>query len=299
MSGVNTKTKPHVTNDCDAARQFVNDARQSGQNVGVVMTMGALHAGHLSLVEAANRQCDVSVVTIFVNPIQFGPDEDLANYPRRLEADVAELSSRSVDMVFCPSDDQMVGPGHSTLVQPPKIAEPWEGRCRPGHFQGVATIVLKLLHVIPAHVAFFGQKDYQQFQVIRQMVRELHLPVQLKCCPTVRDEDGLALSSRNVHLDENERTQSLALSRGLSLAAELYEQGEQKAGLLAARIRSELISANITRIDYVALVDPTTLVEVSHVDADTIGLIAAFVGSTRLIDNHRLGAGPIVSRPGQ
>lgn len=299
MSGVSTTAKPRVINDCDAAREFVNDAKRSGQTVGVVMTMGALHAGHLSLVEAANRQCDVSVVTIYVNPTQFGPDEDLANYPRRLEADLAELSSRSVDMVFVPSDDQMLGPGHSTLVQPPRVAEPWEGRCRPDHFQGVATIVLKLLHVIPAHVAFFGQKDYQQFQVIHKMVRELHLPVQPECCPIIRDENGLALSSRNVYLNENEREQSLALSRGLSLAAELYQQGEHGAGLLAARIRSELVSANITRIDYVALVDPTTLVEVSHVDADTIGLIAAFVGSTRLIDNHRLGAGSIASRHAQ
>ena len=299
MSGVSTTARARVINDCDAARAFVNDAKQSGRTVGVVMTMGALHAGHLSLVEAANRQCDVTVVTIYVNPTQFGPDEDLANYPRRLDADLAELSARSVDMVFVPSDDQMVEPGHSTFVQPPKVAEPWEGRCRPGHFRGVATIVLKLLQVIPADVAFFGQKDYQQFQVIRTMVNELHVPVQLECCPIVRDEDGLALSSRNVYLDEGQREQALALSRGLNLAAELYHQGERRAGLLAARIRNELVSADITRIDYVALVNPTTLVEVSHVDADTIVLIAAFVDSTRLIDNHRLGAGSIPSRRAQ
>ncbi len=295
MSGAIITAKPHVIRDCDVAREFVDDAKQAGKSVGVVMTMGAIHAGHLSLVDAANRHCDVSVVTIYVNPTQFGPHEDLSSYPRDLEADLVELESRSVDMVFVPSDDQMFAPGHSTLVQPPKVAEPWEGRVRPGHFQGVATVVLKLLHVIPAHFAFFGQKDYQQFQVVRTMVDELCLPVQLECCPVVRAPDGLALSSRNVYLSESERRQSLALSGGLSRAAELFQQGERKAGTLAARIRSELANASITRIDYVALVDPTTLAEVEHVDTNTIALVAAYAGTTRLIDNHRVGDGAIAS----
>ena len=289
------KVKPMVTGDVDSVRHFVHERRQAGQTVGVVLTMGALHAGHLSLVDASNRQCDVTIVTIFVNPTQFVEGEDLDKYPRDLDSDVEALSSRSVDLVFAPTVQQMYAPDHSTVVQPPAIAESWEGRCRPGHFAGVATVVLKLLQIIPADVSYFGAKDYQQLKVIDTMVRELDVPVRIVGCPILRDADGLALSSRNAYLSASERRQARSLSKGLSVAAELFQQGERKASRLAACIRQHLADAGLTKVDYVALVDAETLSEVASVDQDTVALIAAFVGRTRLIDNRRLGDGPIVA----
>lgn len=289
------KVKPTVTGDVESVRRFVNESRQTGKTVGVVLTMGALHAGHLSLVDASVRQCDVTVATIFVNPTQFVLGEDLEKYPRDLDADVEALSSLSVDLVFAPTVEQMYAANHSTVVQPPAIADPWEGRCRPGHFAGVVTVVLKLLQIIPADASYFGTKDFQQIQVIGTMVRELNVPVRIVGCPIVRDSDGLALSSRNAYLSAPERRQALSLSKGLSVAAEMFQRGERKAARLAACIRQHLADAGLTKIDYVAVVDAETLSEVKTVDQETVALIAAFVGETRLIDNRRLGDGPIVA----
>jgi pantoate--beta-alanine ligase len=255
-----------------------------------------LHAGHLSLVAASNAQCDVTVVTIFVNPTQFGPHEDLENYPRQLDSDVEALSAWAVDLVFAPTKEQMYGAGRSTMIEPPAVAEPWDGRCRPGHFSGVLTIVLKLFHIVPADVAYFGTKDFQQLQVVRAMVRDLNVPVRIVACPTVRDADGLAMSSRNVYLSDAQRSQALSLSRGLSIAAELFQQGERRAAKLAACIRRQMADAGISRVDYVALVEPDTLAEVFTVDQETVALVAAYIGATRLIDNRRLGDGPIPVR---
>ena len=284
-----------VSEDAVSVRHFVRDCQQTGKTVGVVMTMGALHEGHLSLVSASNEQCDITVVTIFVNPTQFGAGEDLDSYPRQLDADLELLGKLSVDYVFAPTVDQMYRDEHSTSICPPSVAEPWEGRCRPGHFGGVATIVLKLLQIIPANVAYFGKKDFQQLQVIRATVADLNVDTVVVGCPIVRDADGLAMSSRNAYLSSTERSNALSLSQGLSAAATMFQQGETNSGTLAACIRQQLAAAGITKVDYVAVVDPDTLHEATKADANSVALIAAFVGETRLIDNRRLGDGPILA----
>jgi pantoate--beta-alanine ligase len=280
---------PRVLSARRDVRRLVIEAQRQGKSVGLVPTMGALHAGHLSLVEAAASEADVCVVTIFVNPTQFLQGEDFERYPRDLKADLQALSGLGVDYVFAPSIGEMLPPGHSTFIEPPEVARPLEGRCRPGHFRGVATIVLKLLHVIPADIAYFGHKDYQQTLVIRRMVEDLDLTTTIRVCPTVRELDGLALSSRNAYLDPGEREQALALSRSLSLAADRVQQGQRDAAEIVSLVRQELAAAGIHKIDYVALVHPETLAEVRRVDQPTLAAVAAVVGSVRLIDNRLVG----------
>jgi pantoate--beta-alanine ligase len=250
--------------------------------------MGALHAGHLSLVEASNRECDFTVVTIFVNPTQFGPHEDFAKYPRSLEADLQKLASVGVDAVFAPSNEEMYPPGFSTYVEPAEVGRLWEGACRPGHFRGVTTIVLKLFHAAPAHVAYFGHKDYQQSTVIRRMVQDLNVPIEIRVMPTIREPDGLAMSSRNAYLDPEERRRALALSQSLRLAEQLVGDGERDASLLRRRIHATLEAAGVDRIDYATIVDPDTLAEVDLIEGAAIVLLAVYVGRTRLIDNCQL-----------
>jgi pantoate--beta-alanine ligase len=251
--------------------------------------MGALHAGHVSLVEASNCECDVTVVTIFVNPTQFGPKEDFAKYPRTLEADLDKLAAHRVDAVFAPSNEEMYPAGFSTYVEPPQAAAPWDGVCRPGHFRGVVTVVLKLFQAVPADAAFFGQKDYQQSVVIRRMVQDLNVPIEIRVMPTVREPDGLAMSSRNVYLSPEERQRALALSRSLHLIEQLAEQGERDAVALRQRMVATLEASGVDRIDYATIVDPETLVELNELTGPAVALIAAHVGGTRLIDNCRLG----------
>ena len=263
--------------------------RAQGQRIGLVPTMGALHEGHLSLIEAARERADTVAATIFVNPTQFGPDEDFARYPRALDADLQALSAAGCDLVFVPSPEEMYPPGSSTLVEPPVVGQPLEGVCRPGHFRGVATIVLKLFQIIPAHVACFGQKDYQQTSVIKRMVADLNVPIEILVCPIIREKDGLALSSRNRYLSSAERRQALALSQALDEAERMVVAGEHKAEPIVAAMRNILTAAGITRIDYVTLADPETLAEVAHLYEPAVALIACFVGSTRLIDNRVLG----------
>lgn len=282
-------TKPTVVQDPAAVRQPIRQAQADGKSVGVVMTMGALHAGHLSLVQASNRECDLTYVTLFVNPTQFLPGEDYKKYPRDLDNDLELLAEYNVEAVFAPDADSLYVPDHSTFVEPPRVAESWEGRCRPGHFRGVTTIVLKLMHILPADIAYFGRKDYQQLMVIRTMVSELDVPTIVRGCAIVRDSDGLALSSRNRYLSDGQRRQALAIPRSLDIAAEMLSAGETTATQIAARIRRELDDAGITRIDYVAVVDPETLEEVRTAEADTVAMTAAYVGDTRLIDNRILG----------
>jgi pantoate--beta-alanine ligase len=260
--------------------------RREGRRVGLVPTMGALHEGHLSLVRIARERADVVVATIFVNPTQFGPNEDLARYPRALEADLQALSATGCDFVFVPSADDIYPPGFSTYVEPPAVAQPFEGVCRPGHFRGVATVVLKLFNLVPADLACFGQKDFQQLVVIRKMVQDLALPIEIVLCPTVRAPDGLAMSSRNRYLSAAERQQALALSRALSHAEQLVAGGERNARAVAAEMRRALSEAGVERIDYAAVADPQTLAENPALDGPAVALIAAFVGSTRLIDNR-------------
>ena len=268
--------------------KVVRSAQAAGKTVGVVMTMGALHEGHLSLVRAYTRRCDVCVVTLFVNPSQFLPDEDWHNYPRHLPSDLDALSRLAVNFVFAPSNQEMYDEDHSTFVDPPSVALPWEGECRPGHFRGVCTIVLKLLNCIPADVAFFGRKDYQQYLVIKKMIQELSLPTEIRDCPTILDIDGLALSSRNQYLSAEQRQQAIALSRCLAEAGELYTKGERRTKQLTTAMRQVIEDAGIQQIDYVAVANSVNLQIEPKASSDSIALVAAHVGDTRLIDNRQL-----------
>lgn len=278
---------PHVRTITSAAEIYAETCalRGSGKSVGLVPTMGALHEGHLSLVRRARSECDVVIATIFVNPTQFGPNEDLARYPRTLERDLEQLSAENCDLVFVPAKEEVYPPGFSTYIEPPAVAAPLEGRCRPGHFRGVATVVLKLFNIIPTDFAYFGQKDYQQSLVIQHMVRDLNLPMKISVCPIVREGDGLALSSRNRYLSPAERQQALALSRSLRRAEALVRAGQRDVTSITAAMRDELTAAGIERIDYAAVADIQTLAELDTLDRPAVALLACFVGATRLIDN--------------
>jgi pantoate--beta-alanine ligase len=276
-----------ITSAADMQRHTLR-LREDGRRIGLVPTMGALHAGHLSLVRAAREVADAVVATIFVNPTQFGPHEDFAKYPRTLEADLQALSAAGCDVVFVPERDEMYPPGSTTFVEPPAVSQPLEGVCRPGHFRGVATIVLKLFHLIPADAAFFGHKDYQQALVIRHMVRDLNVPIEIVVGPTVREADGLALSSRNRYLSPAQRQQAVALSRALDEAQGRVAGGQRDAAQVASAMRNILAAAGIERVDYAAVADPQTLTEHLTIDGPAIALIACYVGTTRLIDNRLL-----------
>jgi len=281
-------SKPKLVSSPAELRAALGELRAKGRTLGFVPTMGALHVGHTSLVEAAQKDGHATIVTIFVNPTQFGPQEDFGKYPRTLDSDLALLGEQKVDLVFAPEKEAIYPPGFSTYVEPPIVAQPLEGHCRPGHFRGVCTVVLKLFNLVPADVAYFGHKDYQQSLVIRHMARDLDLSIQVKVCPTIREPDGLALSSRNRYLSLAERQQAQAISRALRKAAEHVKAGDRQASSLRAQMRSELQLAGIERIDYVAVADPESLAELSVVQNEAIALIACHVGTTRLIDNFRL-----------
>jgi pantoate--beta-alanine ligase len=280
-----TPSKPHLVATAGQLREVLEVVRRQGMRIGLVPTMGALHEGHLSLVRAAKAECDCTVVTIYVNPSQFGPGEDLDRYPRTLPVDLEALAGCGAELVFAPTDDEVYRPGHSTWVEPGSLSRPLEGQCRPGHFRGVATIVLKLLNMVGAHAAYFGQKDYQQALVIRQMVRELDVPIEIRVCPTVREPDGLAMSSRNAYLDADARRQARVLWRSLQRAHELIEQGQRSAETIARQIREIIATAEDARIDYVALVDPETLEPVDRLAARTLAAVAVRIAGVRLIDN--------------
>ncbi len=271
-----------------AAFAQVSHWRTSGLRVGLVPTMGALHAGHISLVERAREECDCVITTIFVNPTQFGPNEDFSRYPRTLEADLTLLRAAQADMVFTPAAEDIYPPGSSTAVLPPKVSLPLEGEFRPGHFQGVATVVLKLFNILPATIAYFGQKDYQQCQVISHMVDELNVPIRVQVCPTVREADGLAMSSRNRYLSTEQRQTALCLWKALQRAQELFSQGNN-VSIIEQAMREELQKHGADRIDYARLVDRGTLQPPDEdngaVRGAVVALIAVHVGSTRLIDN--------------
>lgn len=285
---MNSSSSPLLIDNVAVLRRHVADARRAGKVVGVVPTMGALHAGHASLVEACSRECDLTIVTIFVNPTQFGPGEDFGRYPRTLEADLQLMASHGAQIVFAPSTDSMYAPGHCSYVEVGGPAERWEGAFRPGHFRGVATIVLKLLNVVQVDRAYFGRKDYQQSLVVRRMVADLNLDVHIEVCPTVREPDGLAMSSRNIYLSADERKRALSISQSLRLAGQLVEQGTRDVATIVTRMQ-ELLERAKLQIDYIALADPDTLEPVAMVDRPTVALIAARVGSTRLIDNAPIG----------
>jgi pantoate--beta-alanine ligase len=256
-----------------------------GKSVGLIPTMGALHAGHLSLAQRSRDECDRTVATIFVNPTQFGPGEDFSRYPRTLDDDLQALGEQGVDLVFVPAQRELYPPGFSTYVEPPDVARELEGQYRPGHFRGVATIVLKLFHILPATAAYFGQKDYQQLAVIRRMTRDLNLPIQIVGCPTVREPDGLAMSSRNRYLSAADRPRALGLWSALQAAAQLFEQGQRDAPAIEQHMIQSLLQHGVDSIDYARVVDAESLMAVSPISGSAVALIAARIGNTRLIDN--------------
>ena len=278
-------------NNPSEAREFVWDMRRQGRTVGLVPTMGALHDGHLSLVQLAKEHCHDAVATIFVNPTQFAPGEDLDKYPRTLEADCEKLRQAGASAVFVPASDSMYPEGFSTYVDPPEVAKSLEGVCRPGFFRGVTTIVMKLFQCLPATHAFFGKKDYQQLKVIEAMVRDLDVGIQIVAGETVRESDGLALSSRNVYLSDEERTRALLLSAALSTAKSMVKQGVSSAAEVQVAMRQKLLGESapgVDKIDYAQVVDANTLAAMDQINRPAVALIAAYVGNTRLIDNCEL-----------
>jgi pantoate--beta-alanine ligase len=270
---------------------FSRKAKAHGKRVGFVPTMGALHEGHLSLVAEARKRCDVVVVSIFVNPLQFGPSEDLNKYPRHLNRDKKLLKELGVDVLFQPNAGQMFPAGFKTFVEVEGLSKKLCGRTRPTHFRGVATVVAKLFDLVLPDAAFFGLKDFQQQVIIRQMTRDLDLPVEIIALPTVREFDGLAMSSRNAYLSDRERQTALILYRALSLAQQLVAGGERDLNKIMYKLRSLIGTEPSVRLDYLAAVDPATLDEVKKLKGNVLFAVAAYLGKTRLIDNLVVDAG--------
>ena len=271
-------------------RSWRRQQREEGRRVGLVPTMGALHEGHLALVERARDLSDRVVMSVFVNPLQFGPGEDFARYPRNLERDRALAEERGVDLLFVPAVEALYPEGAETRVVPGSAAGMWEGALRPGHFAGVLTVVAKLFNLVQPDIAVFGQKDIQQVTLVRKMVDDLDFPLRMVVAPTVREADGLALSSRNIYLDAGARKQALGLSRALAAAEAAFAAGQRDATSLEARIRDVLEQHPGLDPDYIAIVDPERLQPVAQAVSGTIVALAARVGGTRLIDNIILGA---------
>lgn len=266
-------------------KQVARKMRAEGRVVGLVPTMGALHDGHLSLVRAAQQQCQPVVVSVFVNPKQFGPNEDFEKYPRPIEADRALLEGLQVPYLFAPLAAEMYPNGFRTSVSVEGLGERLEGRSRPGHFRGVTTIVLKLFEIAQPHFAYFGRKDAQQVRLIRQMARDLNLDTEIVVCPIVRDADGLALSSRNAYLKGDQRRAATVLYRALDAARHDIAAGERDAVRLAGVLRKKIEAEPLATADYVEIVDAETFEPVSRLRRTCLALLAVFVGSTRLIDN--------------
>ena len=269
----------------DAVRAQVKQWKREGKSVGFVPTMGYLHEGHGSLIEAARRENDKVVVSIFVNPMQFGPSEDLASYPRDLEKDSKLCESLGVDLIFHPEPEEMYHPGFSSFVDMTVLTEELCGLSRPVHFRGVCTVVSKLFHIVQPDRAYFGQKDAQQLAVIRHMVEDLNMDLEIVGCPIIREEDGLAKSSRNTYLSPEERKAALVLSRSIALGQKLVEDGEQDAGRVIAAMKEMIEKEPMARIDYVKAVDGRTMQRITNVQKPMLVAIAVYIGSTRLIDN--------------
>lgn len=277
-----------VQTDVQTCREAVITARVAGESVGLVPTMGALHEGHLSLIRAAKARCRRVAVTIFVNPTQFAPHEDFTAYPRPLEKDLDLCRSAGVDLVFTPSVETMYPAGAQTSIHVAGLSNGLCGPFRPGHFDGVATVVAKLFHILPADVAFFGEKDYQQLQVIRRMVRDLNLPIEIVGCTTLREPDGLAMSSRNVYLNPEQRKQAVSLSRSLFAAAKEVRAGQRDAGAITRTAKASILAAGPATIEYVDIVDADSLAVLTTVDRPARMCLAVRIGTCRLIDNVAL-----------
>ncbi|MDX1630377.1 MAG: pantoate--beta-alanine ligase [Thermoanaerobaculia bacterium] len=273
-------------------RATVGAWRREGRRVAFVPTMGALHEGHLSLVRIARERGDRTVVSIFVNPTQFGPGEDLERYPRREEEDRALLRREGCDLLFLPEPETVYPAGHATFVDPRGAAEGLEGALRPGHFRGVVTVVTQLFHLVRPDLAVFGEKDAQQLAVIRQLVRDLHFPVEVIAGPTIRADDGLALSSRNAYLSRDERRSATVLYRALRSARKFFRNGERRSEALRARMRDEVATEPTVELEYAEVVDADTFQPVERVEDRVVLPVAARVGPGRLIDNLSLDPGP-------
>ena len=263
----------------------ISAEKRAGKTIGCVPTMGALHDGHISLIRAARRGCDLVVVTIFVNPTQFGPTEDLDDYPRTFEADIAVCEREGTDYVFAPSNDAMYPEGAATWVTVEGVTEGLCGATRPAHFRGVTTVVAKLFNIVQPDKAYFGEKDYQQLMAIKKMVADLDFPVEIVPMPIVREPDGIAMSSRNKYLSEDERRDALALHRSLEFARTRIAEGERSAQTILDEMRTLIDEISSARIDYVAVVDAETLEPVESVESTVLVAVAVYIGSTRLIDN--------------
>jgi len=268
-----------------SCRDAVDAARRKGKVVGLVPTMGALHAGHLSLIEAAQRRCDLVVVTLFVNPTQFGPGEDLTAYPSDFHGDARACEAAGVDILFAPTADVMYPGGEATTVSVAGLTEHLCGAARPGHFDGVATVVAKLFQIAPAHLAFFGEKDYQQWMVIRKMVTDLDMPIEIIGCPIVRESDGLAMSSRNAYLNPEERGRAAVLFGALTEAQARVAGGNVDSEAILAGLRRTIAHAGMIEVDYAEIVDASTLTPLAMVDRPARICLAVRLGRCRLIDN--------------
>lgn len=281
-------TTPLLLTEIEATRTWVREQRSAGRTVGLVLTMGALHEGHLSLARAAREECDRVLATVFVNPKQFAPDEDLERYPRDLDRDRELLGQAGVDAVFAPTAEAMYPPDTGTSIDVGQVARSLEGGSRPTHFAGVATVVAKFFQIAPADRAYFGQKDYQQTVVIGRMVADLNMPIELVICPIARDPDGLAMSSRNAYLSPAERERGLSLRRGLRAGEKLYNEGERDTAAIRSAVSRVLEDTAGVDLEYVALLADGTMDQPPKIEGPVVLAVAARVGQTRLIDNVRL-----------
>lgn len=270
-------------------REFVKDQKRQMNTVGLVPTMGSLHKGHLSLVQRAQSQTDVVVMSIFVNPLQFGPSEDFDRYPRNLDADAKLAEAAGVDVIFAPSVKEMYPQQQVTFIDVETVSENLCGASRPGHFRGVATVVGKLLNIVQPDQAFFGMKDAQQVRVIQQMAADLNMPVDIVPCPIVREPEGLAMSSRNVYLSDEQRPQALSLYKSLQAAETMFSQGERSVNVIRDRVRSIIAAEPLADIDYIKIVDLQNLADIeNHITEPALLALAVRFGGTRLIDNTTL-----------
>jgi len=284
------RAKMKICSTIAEARAACRAARASGKRLGLVPTMGALHEGHLSLVRAAKAQCESVAVSLFVNPTQFSPTEDLSKYPRQFDRDRQLLEKEGVHILFAPSVDEIYPSGltpanDATWVTVEGLSEKLDGRSRPGHFRGVTTIVAKLFHIIEPDAAFFGQKDAAQLAIIRRMVRDLNFPIEIVACPIVREPDGLAMSSRNSYLNADERARALVLHRALEQVQQMFQAGERSGATLTAAAKEAFAAQPQVVLDYCEIVDPDTLRPIDQISRKTLVAVAAYLGKTRLIDN--------------
>jgi len=266
-------------------KEYVKELRRKGKNIGFVPTMGYLHAGHLSLVKESVRRCDCTVVSIFVNPAQFAPNEDFNKYPRNIQRDIEVLEKEGVDLIFIPRDEEMYPEGYKTYVVVKNLQDRLSGISRPDFFKGVCTIVLKLFNIVTPDISFFGQKDAQQAVILKKMACDLNLDVKVEVLPIIREKSGLALSSRNEYLDKKQKKAALCLSRSLARALKVVESGENNAARVLKRIKAEIESEPLARIDYVEIVDSENLQSLKQIKDKTLIAVAVFINNIRLIDN--------------